>query len=84
MAVAVAVQSGASDAGLGIAAAARALGLDFVEIASERYELVFSAEAFDGAPAQRLLEVIRSDAFKSGVDALGGYCTDETGTRIEG
>ena len=39
LAVAGAVAAGVADAGLGILAAARAYGLDFVPVARERYEL---------------------------------------------
>jgi putative molybdopterin biosynthesis protein len=42
MAVAVQVLAGAADVGLGILAAARALDLDFVPVASERYDLCAS------------------------------------------
>ncbi len=40
MAVAVAVLSGAADAGLGILAAAQALGLDFIPVVQEQYDLI--------------------------------------------
>ena len=39
MAVAVQVLSGGADVGLGVLAAARALGLDFIPVAEERYDL---------------------------------------------
>ena len=47
MSVAVAVLSGRADAGLGIMAAARALGLDFVPIVTESYDLVIPERFFD-------------------------------------
>jgi len=40
MAVAVSVLSGSEDAGLGIYAAAKALGLDFIPVVTEQYDLV--------------------------------------------
>ena len=43
LAVASAVTTGNADAGLGVYAAARAFGLDFVPIAKERYDLVLLA-----------------------------------------
>lgn len=79
MAVAVAVLSGAADVGLGIYAAAKALGLDFIPVVTEQYDLVFTAEYFESAPVQTLLKVIRSPAFKKRVAALGGYHTKRTG-----
>lgn len=79
MAVAVAVLSGAADVGLGIYAAAKALGLDFIPVVTEQYDLVFAAEHFESAPVQTLLKVIGSPAFKQRVTALGGYHTERTG-----
>jgi putative molybdopterin biosynthesis protein len=86
MAVASAVKSGAADAGLGILAAARALGLDFVPVAQEPYEILVSRETYDTGPFQALLGIIRSEAFKTGLLELGGYDTRDTGkeTLVEG
>ena len=79
MAVAVAVLSGAADVGLGIHAAAKALGLDFIPVVTEQYDLVVAAAYFDSAPIQELLQVIRSDGFKKRVATLGGYHTGRIG-----
>jgi putative molybdopterin biosynthesis protein len=79
LAVAVAVQSGAVDVGLGILAAARALGLDFVPVVEEQYDLVVAAEHLDSELGVTLLDAIRSGAFRERVAALGGYRTERTG-----
>jgi putative molybdopterin biosynthesis protein len=79
MSVAAAVLSGAADVGLGIHAAANALGLDFIPVVTEQYDLVIPAEFFGSGPIDTLLQVIRSDAFKSRVEVLGGYHTERTG-----
>jgi molybdopterin molybdotransferase/putative molybdopterin biosynthesis protein len=79
MAVAVAVLSGSADVGLGIHAAATALGLDFIPVVTEQYDLVLRGEYFEGPAVQTLLQVIGSPAFKSRVRALGGYHTERTG-----
>jgi putative molybdopterin biosynthesis protein len=79
MAVAAAVLSGAADVGLGIQAAARALDLDFIPVVIEQYDLAIPAEYFDTPAIQSLLNVIRSDAFKTRVNAMGGYHTKRTG-----
>lgn len=83
MNVAVAVLSGTADAGLGIFAAAKALGLDFVPVVTEQYDLVIPQAHFDSANIQVLLETINTDAFKKRVVALGGYSTVKTGTIVE-
>ncbi len=79
MAVAAAVLSGAADVGLGIWAAAKALGLDFIPVVTEQYDLIIPAEYFNSGPIESLKQSIRSDAFKKRVMALGGYHTERTG-----
>jgi putative molybdopterin biosynthesis protein len=79
MAVAVNVKTGAADCGLGVYAAARALGLDFVPLARERYDLVIPEALRDDPKIEAVMEVIAGDAFKEQVRALGGYGTDWTG-----
>ena len=49
LAVAAAVAAGRADAGLGIMAAARAFGLDFVPLAVEPYDLVVAPGAMESA-----------------------------------
>jgi putative molybdopterin biosynthesis protein len=79
MAVAANVKSGTADAGLGILAAARALGLDFVPLTPERYDLVVPLPTFEDPRCQALLAVIRSPEFKTGAEALGGYDLKDCG-----
>ena len=72
MAVAAAVAGGA-DAGLGIRAAAQALGLDFVSLDEERYDLCILRDFWDTPHIQRILTVIATPEFQRDVAALGGY-----------
>ncbi|MHB1350463.1 MAG: molybdopterin biosynthesis protein [Desulfobulbaceae bacterium] len=82
MSVAVAVLSGKADAGLGVMAAARALGLDFIPVTEERYDLIIPREFLALPGIQRLLEVINTAAFKERVEKMGGYSTRETGREV--
>ncbi len=82
MSVAVAVLSGAADAGLGIHAAARALNLDFIPVVTEQYDLIIPAVYFETDTIQQLLTTIRSERFKARVRELGGYSTEKTGEII--
>ena len=82
MSVAVAVLSGTVDVGLGIYAAAKALGLDFVPLITEQYDLVIPRIYIEMKQMQILLNTINSDIFKRRVEALGGYSTKKTGTMI--
>jgi putative molybdopterin biosynthesis protein len=79
MAVAVAVLSGAADVGLGIYAAARALGLDFIPVVTEQYDLIIPVAHFDTSIMGTFMAVIHSDAFKQRASTLGGYHTERTG-----
>jgi putative molybdopterin biosynthesis protein len=80
IAVALAVKSGEADAGLCVYSAAKALGLPFVPVASERYELAFRQEHADDPRLVALIEAIRSPAFREILGRLGGYDTKESGT----
>jgi putative molybdopterin biosynthesis protein len=82
MAVAVAVLGRSADAGLGIYAAAKALSLDFIPVVTESYDLVIPADVFDTENITLLMEIIRSEEFKSRVNQLGGYHTQNTGEII--
>ena len=82
LAVAAAVAAGRADAGLGIAAAARAFGLDFVPVAREPYDLVTSRDVFDAGTLDPLLDLLSDPAFLQSVRGLGGYDTAETGRRV--
>jgi putative molybdopterin biosynthesis protein len=82
MAVAVAVLGQSADAGLGILAAARALGLDFIPVATESYEFVIP-EAYAGMERIRLLlEIIASQTFIKKIQDMGGYHTEKTGILV--
>jgi putative molybdopterin biosynthesis protein len=73
MSVGVAVASGLADAGLGVRAAANALGLDFIPVASEEYDLLIRRSFFESERGAQLQQIICSDRFKHAVNALGGY-----------
>ena len=79
MAVAANVKSGTADVGLGILAAARALGLDFIPLTPERYDLVVPQTTYDDPRFQELLETVRSPEFHRAAEALGGYDLKDCG-----
>jgi putative molybdopterin biosynthesis protein len=82
LAVAAAVAAGRADTGLGIMAAARAFGLDFVPVTREPYDLVVPVAVRDGPLLAPLWALLDSDPFRAEVAALGGYATEEMGRRI--
>lgn len=84
IAVALAVKSHEADAGMCVYSAAKALGLPFVPVATERYELAFRREHEGDSRLDALIGAIRSPAFRKILDRLGGYETRETGQLREG
>ena len=79
LAVAAAVSSGRADCGLGIAAAAQALDLDFIPLFDERYDLVIPLEYISDPLLAPLLDVLASADFRQAVAQLPGYDTDPMG-----
>ncbi|MEK6699146.1 MAG: molybdopterin biosynthesis protein [Nitrospirota bacterium] len=83
MAVAAAVVSGAADTGLAVLSAARALELDFILVAKERYDLAIPGEFFDTPLLQAVLAIIgEGRAFREQIVSLGGYDVSEMGKII--
>jgi putative molybdopterin biosynthesis protein len=78
-AVAQAVAGGIADVGLGIEAAARAKGLDFVALAQERYHLVCLKDALEQAPIAALRQVLQSTAWQDVVNRIAGYQSANSG-----
>ena len=79
IAVALAVKSGEADAGMCVYSAAKALGLPFVPVAQEQYELAFRKKYAEDPRLVALIAAIRSPGFKKILSNLGGYDTKETG-----
>ena len=79
MAVGVAVASGLADAGLGILSAAQVLGLDFIPVAQERYDLAILADYYNQPLLESLRKIVESKEFQAKVVALGGYDTSRMG-----
>ena len=71
MAVAEAVLYGKADTGLGIRSAANALGLDFVPLVEERYDLLIPGEYWDEPIIQAVSEVIDIRLFRKKMKQMG-------------
>jgi molybdopterin molybdotransferase/putative molybdopterin biosynthesis protein len=81
-AVGAAVAGGTADAGLGVMAAAKALKLEFIPVADERYDLLM-LRSFAGTNAYRALaRVLRDPEYRSEVEALGGYDLSRSGEEV--
>ena len=79
MNVAVAVLNGIADVGLGIMAAAKALDLDFIPVATEQYDLIIPSSFVDDPRIEFLIGVTRSEEFRERVLVLGGYNPERSG-----
>lgn len=79
LAVAAAVLNGAADVGMGICAAARALGLDFVPLAEERYDLCLRTDLVPAEMERALARALESGAFRGRVEEYGGYGLELSG-----
>lgn len=77
--VAELVAHGVADVGLSIRSAAQALGLDFVPVAEERFDLVLSAELARDPRVERLINALGGRAFRRDAAGLGGHRTDHSG-----
>ena len=82
LAVAAAIASGRADTGMGIMAAARAFGLDFVPLTTEPYDLIVAPGAIESPRLAPLWALLASDRFQASVEELGGYSAKEMGRRL--
>ena len=73
LAVAAAVADGIGDCGMGLRSAAEALGLDFVGLVWERFDLAIPQRFLDMALMQALLEILRGESFRDELGAQSGY-----------
>ena len=79
LAVAAAVASGNADVGIGVKAAAVAMGLDFLPLEEERYDLVIPEHFLSDGPVQVLLDLLRRPVLHWRVESLGGYDASNMG-----
>jgi putative molybdopterin biosynthesis protein len=74
------VLTGIADTGLAILASARALGLDFIPVAKERYDLAIPVEHLSLQMIKCLMRIIAEDSeFRQTVSKLGGYDVSDMG-----
>ncbi|MDL1919243.1 molybdopterin biosynthesis protein, partial [Chloroflexi bacterium CFX5] len=80
--VASAVASGRADCGLGIAAAAQALDLDFIPLFQERYDLVIPKRFAEDELLAPLFDLLADSRFREAVSTLNGYDVSVMGAII--
>lgn len=76
------ISRGIADAALGIRSAAEQLGLDFIPVTKEKFDLVLRWSKKNEDALQHLLDVIQLTNFKESISTLKGYNTEEFGNII--
>jgi putative molybdopterin biosynthesis protein len=79
LSVAADVASGRADCGLGVAAAAKALDLDFIHVDDEQYDLVVPRENYESDLFKPVRELMFDPNFKLSINKLDGYKADTIG-----
>ncbi|MGA2552144.1 MAG: substrate-binding domain-containing protein [Burkholderiaceae bacterium] len=82
-AVAAFVASGKADAGFGVETPARQFDLEFMPLHTERYFLLCRRDALLLSQVQRMLAVMRSEAYNDAIRILPGYRPNQTGSVLE-
>jgi len=71
--IGLAVLSGEADAGIATAAVSSMLGLDFVPVTRERFDMICDQSVFFQKGVQALVEVLNGEIFRKRVEGLGSY-----------
>ncbi|MFA5180634.1 MAG: helix-turn-helix transcriptional regulator [Syntrophales bacterium] len=71
--VGLAILSHQADVGMATGSVSRMLGLSFLTVAKERFDMILDKKTYFEKSVQSFIDTIRSDAFRKGVDKLGYY-----------
>jgi excisionase family DNA binding protein len=82
MDVGLEILAGRADAGPGIRPVAALLGLEFLPLRQERYDLLVTRERFFDQGIQYFLSLLHEPAFIEAADALAGYDVSKSGKMI--
>jgi len=80
--VALEILSGRADAGTGIHAAAGLVGIDFIPLRWERYDLMAPRDRFFDEGIQRFISLLHDDGFRAMAETLTGYDLKLSGNMI--
>jgi putative molybdopterin biosynthesis protein len=78
------ISRGTADAAFGIRCAASQLGLDFIPLTKEQFDLVFRWTPENKTALQHLIDLIQLTNFKESIAVLDGYDAEDFGTIIYG
>jgi len=79
LAVAAAIASGRADCGMGVAAAAKALDLDFIPLFDERYDLAMPLKFAEDDLLRPLFELMQDESLRAAISTMPGYDVSDMG-----
>jgi excisionase family DNA binding protein len=77
--VSLAILSKEADVGIATAAVAKLLGLSFIPITSENFDMILDQSTFFNKGVQGFIELLKSEEFRKSVEKLGGYDFKDSG-----
>lgn len=77
-----AVALGATDVAIAMESAALAFGLEFLPLATERFDLIFREEGMSDPRVVRVFDLMNTTTFRQELGALGGYDTRACGSIV--
>jgi putative molybdopterin biosynthesis protein len=77
--VGLSILSGEADAGVATIAVAKLLGLPFVPIAHESFDMILEQKTFFFREIQAFIEVLNSREFRQRVEKIGAYDFKDSG-----
>ncbi len=80
--VGLSILNGTANVGIASIAASKLLGLDFIPITRERFDMVLDQKTFFAKNVQAFIELLHSREFREKVQAVGGYDLKESGRVI--
>ena len=81
--VAVQIAGDSADAGMGIFSTARLYDLTFLPICVEEYDLLIPEQVWTSGMVRQLIRTMKSQEFKTRIEALGGYTLENPGEIID-
>jgi len=80
--VGLSILSGEADAGIATVAVSRLMGLHFIAVTQENFDMVLGQSTYFNRGVQALMEVLKSPGFRERFEHLGGYGFEDSGKII--
>jgi len=77
--VGLSILSGEADAGIATVAVSRLMGLHFIPVAREDFDMALGQSTYFHRGVQALVEILRSPGFRGRFERLGGYGFEDSG-----